>query len=150
MNIHKLAAIIGAFALVVTFPSCTPELQDDPIPFVPFSPIHIDLAFPEYTSLRTDGGSYFVGDGGVRGIIVYRKDASTYYAYESNCSFQPNEACANVQVHATTLFMEDACCGSTFDFSTGMPTGGPAWRPLRKYQIILSASQLTITDDIIN
>lgn len=130
--------------------SCTPELQDDPIPFVPFSPIQINLAFPEFTSLRSDGGSYLLDEGGVRGIIVYRQNASTYFAYEANCSFRPNEACATVQVHQTTLFMEDPCCNSTFDFSTGLPTGGPAWRPLRKYETILFNGELTITDEIVD
>lgn len=146
---HTGKLLVASVVLaVLSLSSCTPDLQDDPIPFVPFSPIQITLAFPQYASLNTDGGSYYIGNGGVRGIIVYRKNASTYFAYESNCSFRPNEACANVQVNATTLFMEDVCCGSTFDFSSGMPTGGPAWRPLRRYETLLSGGQLTITDEI--
>ncbi|MCK6616983.1 MAG: hypothetical protein L6Q51_05005 [Cyclobacteriaceae bacterium] len=98
--------------------------------------------------LNTDGNSKYF-NGGVRGIIVHRVNASTYRAFERNCSFQPNEACATVGVHVSTLFMEDSCCGSTFNFN-GDPTGGPAWRPLRQYQTILSGNELTITDEVVD
>ena len=129
--------------------SCAPDLTDDPIPFLPFSPIHINLNLPEYVALRSDRGSLII-DGGVQGIILYREDATTYFAYERNCSFQPNNACAIVNIDQSTLFMTDPCCSSTFDFTTGFPTGGPAWRPLRKYETIVNGSELTITDNIVN
>ena len=84
--------------------SCTPDLSDDPIPIVPFAAITINLNLPEYFILKTDGGSKPI-DGGVRGIILHRINATTYVAYEQNCSYQPNSACATVEVHASTLFM---------------------------------------------
>ena len=134
--------------LLTLFTTCKPDLSDDPIPYQPFSPITINLNLPEYQSLRSNGWTYV--EGGVRGIILYRKDQSTYMAYERNCSFQPNEACATVDVHISNLYMTDPCCNSTFEFATGQPTGGAAWRPLRQYETLLSGSNLTITDFIIN
>jgi hypothetical protein len=129
--------------------SCTPELTDDPIPPAAFSSIYINLNLPAYNGLRTVGGYAYIGDGGVRGIILYHQAQFNYIAYERNCSYRPNEACATVDVDISTLFMHDPCCHSQFDFSTGMPTGGPAWRPLRKYETLLSGSDLTITDTVI-
>jgi nitrite reductase/ring-hydroxylating ferredoxin subunit len=123
-------------------------MQDDAIPFVPFSSIFINLNLPKYVTLKSDGGHVPI-DGGVRGIILYRKSASEYLAYEQNCSYQPNSACATVTVNASNLFMEDNCCNSTFNFSNGSPSGGPAWRPLRRYRTSLDGSELSITDDII-
>jgi nitrite reductase/ring-hydroxylating ferredoxin subunit len=128
--------------------SCSPDMQDDAIPFVPFSPIVLNLNLPTYVALRSDGGHVSI-DGGVRGIILYRKSASEYLAFEQNCSYQPNNACAQVMVNASHLYMEDACCGSTFNFSNGSPSGGPAWRPLRQYRTSSVGSELSITDDII-
>lgn len=136
------------FGWLSFFASCSPDMQDDPIPFVPFSPIVLNLNLPSYLALKSDGG-HVVVDGGVRGIIVYRKSASEYLAFEQNCSYQPNNACAQVMVNASNLFMEDACCGSTFNFSAGSPTGGPAWRPLRQYRTSSVNTELSITDDII-
>ena len=127
--------------------SCEPDLVDDPIPFQPFPDINIVL--PNHPSLSSDGGNIVINDGGVRGIILYRKNSATYLAFERNCSYKPNDACATVDVHSSTLFMQDACCNSSFSFE-GIPTGGPAWRPLQQYQTSLSGSTLTITDEIVN
>ena len=130
------------------FSSCKPDLGDDQIPIVPFADITIQLNLPQYVKLATDGGSLELYDGGVRGIILYRQNSSTYLAFEKNCSYHPNDACATVGVHSSTLYMFDACCGSTFRFPDGEPTGGIAWRPLRQYATYLSGSTLTITSDI--
>lgn len=132
--------------------SCDPQLVDDPIPFAAFDDIVINLSFPDYIALNNDGGSKAINDqnAGVRGIIVYRNSASSYFAYERNCSFHPNEACATVEVHSSGLFLYDPCCTSSFGFSDGMPTGGPAWRPLRQYRTQLNGNTLTVTDEVVD
>lgn len=135
--------------LVLMIASCSPSRVDDPVPYIPFVDIVINLNLPEYFSLQTDGG-YKQISGGVRGIIVYRINSSTYAAYERNCSFRPNEACATVNVHNSGLFMEDPCCGSSFNFNDGNPTGGPAWRPLVSYRTQLSGLMLTISSEVVN
>jgi nitrite reductase/ring-hydroxylating ferredoxin subunit len=135
------------FFIIIT--ACAPNRSDDPVPFIPFVDIVMNLSLPEYINLRTDGG-YAQLNGGVRGIIVYRVNSSSYVAYERNCSFHPNDACATVNVHVSGLFMQDPCCGSSFNFSDGNPTGGPASRPLVRYRSQLSGSTLTISSDVIN
>lgn len=136
--------------LLLTLASCKNDLSDDPIPFSPFNDVVIDLSFPEFLSLNTNGGSKELNNKGVRGIIVYRLDAKTYLAYERNCSYHPNDACATVNVHSSGLYLVDPCCGSTFNFSDGNPSGGIAWRPLRQYRTQLVGTTLTITSDIAN
>ena len=135
------------FLLLLFLFSCEPDLVDDPMPFQPFPDINIIV--PNYQALSSDGGYIIINDGGVRGIILYRKSASTYLAFERNCSYRPNEACATVEVHSSTLFMNDTCCGSSFSFE-GIPTGGPAWRPLQQYRASLSGNTVIITDEIVN
>lgn len=139
-----LGYIVFAFLL-----SCSNELFDSPIPEAIFQDIIINVSNPEYNNLNTLGYVYIGGDAGVRGIILYKENASTYRAFERNCSYQPNDACATVDVHISTLFMQDSCCGSTFGWD-GNPTGGVAWRPLRQYETILNGTELTITDEVIN
>lgn len=140
---------IKYWSLLLTILSCTPGRYDDPVPFIPFVDIVINLNLPEFIALRSDGGFAQVS-GGVRGIIVYRVNSTTYLAYERNCSFRPNEACATVNVHTSGLFMEDPCCGSSFNFSDGNPSGGPAWRPLVRYRTQLSGLTLTISSEVIS
>ncbi|MEQ9414764.1 MAG: hypothetical protein RIF39_13085 [Cyclobacteriaceae bacterium] len=132
--------------------SCDPNLVDDPIPIVNFDDLVINLSFPDYIELNREGGYKDVSDlgGGVRGIILYRISSTAFVAYEKNCSYTPNEACATVEVHSSGLFMIDPCCASSFNFSDGLPTGGPAWRPLRQYRTQFNGNVLTITDEIIN
>jgi nitrite reductase/ring-hydroxylating ferredoxin subunit len=129
--------------------ACSPDYSDDNIPPVNFPDIVIPLNLPAYSSLMSKGGFKEIG-GGVRGIIVYCEEVGKYYAYERNCSYQPNDACATVNIDASRLFMIDPCCGSSFDFSTGRPIGGVAWRPLRKYETILTGSELTVTELVVD
>lgn len=134
------------FLAFIVILSCDTDRVDDPIPFQPFADIVvITTNYPELG----DGKSITI-DGGVRGIIIHRKSSTQYLAFERNCSFQPNDACATVDIHATTQFMFDACCGSSFRFDDGNPTGGPAWRPLRQYETSLNVNVLTITDEILD
>ena len=144
------------YLLVLVVCSCGQNLSDDPIPVIFFPNAVINLSFPEYQqSLAVDGGfkavSNVAGSSvGVRGVIIYRRDISTFLAFEVNCSYHPNEASANVNVNASRLFMTCSGCGSNFSFADGSPTGGVAWRPLRKYRTELTGNILTITSDIVN
>jgi hypothetical protein len=117
---------------------------------VAFPDFVANLMAPEYQSLAVVGGYKEINSIGVRGVIVYRLNASTYLAFERNCSFRPNGACATVNVHSSSLYMVDPCCNSSFSFDNGSPTGGMASRPLRQYATELVGSQLTITDDPLN
>jgi nitrite reductase/ring-hydroxylating ferredoxin subunit len=151
-KIRKTASAFWSKAtLVLVFlASCSPDLSDDNIPLAHFPDIIVNLSLPSNIALIAKGGHKEFNDEGVRGIIVYCEDVGIYHAYERNCSYTPNEACATVNVDASNLFMKDPCCGSSFDFRTGESIGGVAWRPLRKYETLVNGSQLTITENIIN
>jgi hypothetical protein len=147
-GITTFVALTLLISLSLLGPGCSPDMGDDPIPIVPFEPIVANLSLPEFAALRTDR-SFVYSKGGVRGIVLYRQDATTYVAFERNCSYHPNEACSTVEVHSSTLYMIDPCCNSIFSFATGEPNSGPAWRPLLRYRTILNGTQLTITDEIL-
>jgi nitrite reductase/ring-hydroxylating ferredoxin subunit len=147
----RLIFSVASILISSNFISCKPDLIDAAIPYQPFPEIHLNLNLPVYIKLRSDGGYIPITskDGGVQGIIVYRLNSTTFLAYERNCSYHPNDACATVEVHSSGLYMIDPCCNSSFDFASGNPTGGPAWRPLRRYETLLTVNDLTITDNIV-
>lgn len=125
---------------------------DDPIPFQTFSDIEFNINLPAYQALQVNGGHVVIPYGaiqaGIRGIIVYRENATTFRAFEQNCSFQPYQPSSNVQAFAT--YMQCSGCSSNFNYD-GNPMGnGPAWRPLGQYWISISGSTITITDEVIN
>jgi len=143
-----------SFALLL---ACTPDRSDDPIPIAVFEEFTISLSLPENNSISYDGGAkyltYSPNNGksvGVRGLIIYRKNPSSYLVFERNCSYRPNEACATVNIDVSGLFMVDSCCGSTFNFSDGSPSRGIAWRSLRQYKTVLKNRSLTVSSDIAN
>lgn len=139
--------LVGTIAFAV---GCSRDLTDDEIPPSQFPDIVLNLSLPSNIALATKGAVKEINDGGVRGIIVYCEDVGIYHAWERNCSYTPNEACATVNVDVSRLFMIDPCCGSSFDFRTGMPMGGVAWRPLREYRTSANGSELIITSEVVN
>jgi hypothetical protein len=138
---------IISLLLILVLPSCKQDFSDAPIPEAFFPDIILNLNLPEHIALRSDEGVFSIPDKGVRGILVYRKSATSYLAYERNCSYQPNDACATVDPHISNLFMIDSCCGTSFGFEDGEPTGGPGWRPLRRYKTFLDGTDLTIISE---
>jgi hypothetical protein len=139
---------ITILSLFVLIGSLTIQCHNDPyidqIPVV-YVDETINLSNFEYTPLKNIGGYVYL-EGGVRGIIVYRKSQDVYLAFERNCTFQPLDPCARVEVDESSLFMIDPCCSSTFDFD-GYPTGGPAEFPLRLYNTYVDQNFLLITSD---
>lgn len=139
-----LTAVIVFFILASI--GCSDEFVDGEIPPATFSDIVINLDLPEYNALSFNGGHILLNEG-VRGIILYRVDATIYNAFERNCTYEPYEACATVEVHSSGTFLRDPCCGSSFSVQDGFPTGGPARVALRRYTINRSGRTLTITDE---
>ena len=142
---------IKRFLLVLTllifFTNCEETVGDIPIPFIDFQDIEINLDLPAYKDLNIDGRSIYINTGGVRGIILYRESATSYVAFERNCSYDPNGASSTVEIHSSGFHMTDPSCGSIFQFPAGMPSSGLARSPLRIYKSTLSGRNLTITDE---
>ena len=120
--------------------------SDDPQNQIPPALVNetINLTNLQFQNLQFIGGTVTI-PGGVRGIIVYRASTDEYRAFEANCSYEPLEACALVEVESSGLFLVDSCCSSTFNFD-GFPTGGPASLPLRQYSTSLQGNFLVITN----
>ncbi|MBS1950572.1 MAG: hypothetical protein OJF59_000761 [Cytophagales bacterium] len=113
-----------------------------------FPEITVNLTYPQFQRLKTDGGFVYL-DGGLKGIILYRSGENSFNAYDRACAHDFTANCS-VQVDGSTLFMIDRCCNSSFSFPDGQPTGGPAQRPLIQYRVELSGNTLKISDEIIN
>ena len=140
LNAKWVAACSLRFAAIVLFMA----MFDNSYAQASFPPVTINLNYPQYQRLRLDGGYQYVDDVGMRGVILYRLDESTYIAYERLCSFEDD---AIVSVDGSGLFMKG--CQSTYDFSDGSTTGGPARNRLLKYRTSLEGNKLLITDEVV-
>lgn len=139
----KIGKILFLASIISCCYTCDNAPTPEPIPYRFVNKI-IDLNNLAYQRLKFDGG-FVYEEGGVRGIIIYRKNANMYYAFERNCPYRPYDACAQVQVDISGFFMLDECCKSYFDFE-GNPTSGPAFSPMLRYRTSLAGSILTITN----
>jgi hypothetical protein len=140
MIVKKLITILS-FALLLQ--SCEPQ-RIDLIPYT-FVEIDINLNLTTYLELQRDGG--FVYEmGGVKGIILYRENNTTYRAFEQNSPVNAALACAIVEVDDSQLFIIDHCSQAIFDFE-GNPSNGISLFPLRQYTIILDKNWLYIRSD---
>lgn len=107
------------------FTTCRTPYDDIPIRDVNFT-ISIDAT----NLIHTGGYEYFTG--GISGIVIYRFDISTFYAYDRACPYDwADGGCVSV----VELTLYDSLCGSSFNILNGYPySGSKAEHPLRQYQ----------------
>lgn len=133
----------GLLCALLCLLACSTPLELEPYPFAFVNKL-IDLNNLSYQGLRLDRG-FVYEDGGIRGLIIYRRSANSYLVFDRACAHRPSNECERVAVDASGLFMQCACCRSVFDFE-GQPTAGPAPRPLLRYRTALSGSLLSISN----
>ncbi|WP_162055494.1 hypothetical protein [Pontibacter pamirensis] len=97
-----------------------------------------------HPGLRRDGGYSYI-NGGYKGILIVRQNASQYLAFERACPYDPTASCSQVEVDPSNLFIVDDCCGSQFNMQ-GNVTGGPSVYGLQQYRTALSGSLLYISN----
>ena len=90
-------------------------------------------------SLNVPTGWAYV-NGGVKGILLYRKSASEFMAYERNCTYLPSNFCSIINGDPGGIFAIDTCCTSKFLMSDGSVNKGPATIPLTRYQTTFDGS----------
>lgn len=96
-----------------------------------------------YYKLNTYGGyEYFTG--GVNGIIIYRLDEWTFFAYDRACSFDWHEHDSWLWVAPDGLRLVDSLCGSTYNILDGNVLSGPAIYPARKYNTRFDGMRLRV------
>jgi nitrite reductase/ring-hydroxylating ferredoxin subunit len=138
-----LKYLIGILLLSISvfWYACSKD-QESPIPSVPVN-INLSLDDPAFNNLNAVGGTAYI-DGGIRGIIIYRKGVTEYNAFDRACSYQTNDSCAYVSLDSSISFVGCRCCGSRYQLYDGSPTVGPANAALRAYRTSLQGRNLLI------
>jgi hypothetical protein len=140
---NVLYGFVYGFMLLFLWTSCGDSEQITPIIDIPINKI-IDLNSLSYQRLKFNNG-FVYETGGLRGLIIYRKDATTYYVYDRACTYRINNSCEVIEADGSGFFLTDPCCGSRFDWE-GQPTSGVARANLVRYRTSLSGSLLYINN----
>lgn len=133
---------VFVLGIILTLPvSCKKEARSD----IPDANVdaYIYINNPTYINLSVVGGWTYV-NGGVRGIVVYRKSSNEFMSYERNCTFQSTDACATITVDKNSIMATDSCCGSQFLLTDGSVIKAPAAIPLKQYRNTFDGNVLHI------
>jgi hypothetical protein len=94
------------------------------------------------TTIGVPGGWVYI-TGGVRGIILYRKNTTDFAAYERTCTYDANTGVA-LKVQSDNVTIRDSVCNSKFLILDGGVTQGPAAQSLKTYGTTFDGTVLHI------
>jgi hypothetical protein len=101
--------------------------------------IIINISDPLYNSLQY-AGSWLYINGGVNGIIIYRKTVTStpadFIALERTSTYLPDDPAAKVDVLTDNFTLKDAISGSKWQIFDGTVISGPATQNLRIYNTL--------------
>jgi hypothetical protein len=137
----------AAILLVSAVAGCRKKakpVSDHPVPSVAFQ-MTIYPNDPLYFKLQSIGGWMYV-DGGINGIVVYRKSNEEFVAIERTSSSLPDNPAARVSVMNDNITLRDSISGSRWRIFDGTVTQGPAQWALRLYGTSYDSNALRITN----
>lgn len=114
-------------------------------PTIPYTKVDFTI-YPNdvmYYQLNNFGGYVYV-TGGINGIIIYRLDQWTFYAYDRACPYDWEEPGSWLYVADDGLRLVDSLCGCTFNILDGNPLSGPCHYPARKYNCRFDGVRLRV------
>jgi hypothetical protein len=91
-------------------------------------------------------GGWMYFNGGVAGIIVYRKSPGEFVALERASTYHPDNYDARVKVQSDAFTLRDTISGSTWQIFDGAVISGPATLPLKLYANSYDGNALRITN----
>lgn len=85
--------------------------------------------------IQSVGGWMYI-NGGVNGIIVYRKTTNDFVAIERTSTYLPNDASALAKVQSDNFTLKDTISSSKWQITDGAVLSGPATQSLRLYSTL--------------
>lgn len=144
MTFNKIVLI--AFVFLAALFACKKKTQnpvtDNPVPYVPLD-MTIYPNDPLYFKIQAIGGWMYV-NGGINGLIVYRKSQQEFVALERTSSYLPNNPSAKGKVMPDNFTVRDTISDSRWQIYDGNVTHGPATWALRVYGTVYDGNSLRI------
>jgi hypothetical protein len=122
--------------------SSTQSQSNHPVPYVPVD-ITIYPNDPLNFKIQGIGGwQYF--NGGINGLVVYRKSQQEFVAIERTSSYFPDNSSARVIVQSDNFTLRDTISNSKWQIVDGTVTNGPATWGLRLYSTNYDGNSLRV------
>jgi hypothetical protein len=125
--------------------ACKKKASQDPNNNVPYTPVNVVIYpnDPIYFKIQAPGGWVYI-NGGVSGIIVYRKTTTEFVTIERTSTYDPNTFDARVKVQSDNFTCKDTISGSKWQIIDGAVISGPATLPLKIYHNTYDGNALRI------
>ena len=136
-----LALVVVAFS-VSNCHKKAKSVADNPVPSTPVN-LRLYPNDPLNYKVQFVGGWLYL-DGGINGIILYRKSDQEFVAIERTSSQLPSNAGARVKVMSDNFTLVDTVSASRWRMFDGTVTKGPAQWSLRLYGTNYDGTTLTI------
>ena len=104
---------------------------------------YVNISLVAYNSLQIVGG-WAYANGGLKGIIIYRRGTNEFVAYDRNCTHNEDNSCGKAEIGSDNITIECSCDGSTYNIFDGSVTNGPAELPLKGYNTSFNSSTNTL------
>ena len=145
---NRILTFLSAFFLLL---SCSSDDNGQRNPFlneVSFQ-IEANLNLPQFDDIRFAGGSVYVNQGGIRGVIIFNLNGSTFLAWEASCPNQAPNSCSTME--ASGGLATCPCDGLQYSLGTGSPipdaeTGEASQYPLLNYSARLSGNSVFVSN----
>lgn len=111
--------------------SCRKTNDEDRAAFVPVD-TYVNINLPQYQALNISGG-WAYANGGIKGLIIYRRGTDEFVAFDRNCTYNDANSCGFASVDSSNVLINCACDGSVYNIFDGSVSQGPATLPLRQY-----------------
>lgn len=123
--------------------------KDDYVSVVPYVYVNFSINPTNIIELNIPGGSYYFGNEGYGGIIVFRDLADStnpFLAYDATCTHEVSTT-TRVVADGSGLATCPVCKSQFILFSgSGSPTKGPAIEPLRQYHANYTGNRISVTN----
>ena len=138
---NKLTALLF---ILFYFSNCESDDQNNLLPMVPVNET-INLSNPEFINIQVPGG-YAYANGGIKGIVIYNINGSSYKAYERSCPHLVPSSCTRMTVEQS-FKMKCHCDQSEFNILNGFPLTPNIKYVAREYKVtMINANTLKITN----
>ena len=129
-----------AFLLIFFFLSCAKDNSGR----IPNVYLNYRISLQEF-QIKSTNGLLIVKNQGVAGLLIYKRPAGDYVAFDRCSSVNPEQKCA-VEADSTGLTATDPCSGGKFSLDDGAPVKAPAKRSLKQYQVYQSTFELSVNN----
>ncbi len=130
--------------LFITLLSCDDDSNNST--FLPNATVNftVNLNLSEGNNLLIPGGHAVFSNRGIRGVVVYRRSADLFVAFDLACPHINLQDCSTMTVGA--LFMTCPCDNERFQIIDGAPENGNIQHAARFYNVTLNGNLLRITN----